>query len=115
MIIRGFGAVVLFMLAFAPTPLIAALLYALRNSFQKISHPLRQSYTMGILDQKIRASGAALINIPRILTMSAGPSIGGYLMGISTMFPPLLSGTIFTIGDICYWLFFKDLKLPEER
>ena len=114
-IIRGFGAVVMLLLAFAPTPLIAAILYALRNSFQKISHPLRQSYTMGILDPKIRAAGAGLINIPRILTMSAGPSIGGYLMGISTMFPPLVSETVFAIGDILYWIFFKDLKLPEEK
>jgi MFS family permease len=114
-IIRAFGAFFLFSLAFAPTPMIAAILYATRNAFQRISHPLRQSYMMTILDPKVRASGSGLINIPRLVTMTAGPSIGGYLLELSPMFPPLISGTIFAIGDLAYWLFFKDLKPPEEK
>lgn len=113
-IIRGLGAAFLFLLAFAPTPFIAAILYAFRNSLQHISHPLRESYKMAILEKNIRASGAGISNIPRIITMSIGPSIGGYLLEISTMYPPLISGIIFGIGDVCYWLFFKDIKPPEE-
>ncbi len=113
-IIRAIGAALMLSLAFAPTPLIAAILFASRNAFQRISHPLRESYMMAILDPKVRASGAGLINIPRLLTMTAGPSIGGYLLTINAMFPPLVSGTIFAIGDVTYWLFFKDIKPPEE-
>jgi MFS family permease len=114
-IIRAFGAFFMFSLAFAPTPLIAALLYASRNAFQRISHPLRESYVMAILDPQVRASGSALINIPRLLISTAGPSIGGYLIEISPFFPPFLSGIIFGFGDILYWLFFKDIKPPEEK
>jgi hypothetical protein len=113
-LIRAFGAFFLFSLAFAPTPLIAAILYATRNAFQRISHPLRESYVMAILDPQVRASGSALINIPRLLISTAGPSIGGYLIELSPIFPPLLSGTLFIIGDILYWVFFKDIKPPEE-
>lgn len=114
-IIRAFGAFFMLSLAFAPTPMIAAILFASRNAFQRISHPLRESYMMAVLDPKVRASGSGIINIPRLLTMTAGPSIGGYLLGISPMFPPLLSGIIFAIGDVTYWMFFKDLKPPEEQ
>ena len=113
-LIRAFGAFFMFSLAFAPTPFIAAILYASRNAFQRISHPLRESYVMAILDPRVRASGSALINIPRLLISTAGPSIGGYLIEISPVFPPLLSGTIFAVGDILYWMFFKDIKPPEE-
>ena len=113
-IIRAFGAFFMLSLAFAPTPLVAALLYASRNAFQRVSHPLRESYEMAILDPRVRASGAALINIPRLVISTAGPSIGGYLLEISPVFPPLLSGSVFALGDILYWLFFKDLKPPEE-
>jgi MFS family permease len=114
-IIRAFGAFFMLSLAFAPTPMIAAILFASRNAFQRISHPLRESYMMAVLDPKVRASGSGIINIPRLLTMTAGPSIGGYLLGISPMFPPLLSGIIFAIGDVTYWMFFKELKPPEEQ
>jgi hypothetical protein len=69
---------------------------------------------MAILDPRVRASGAALINIPRLVISTAGPSIGGYLIELSPVFPPLLSGTIFPVGDALYWIFFKDLKPPEE-
>jgi MFS family permease len=113
-IIRAFGAFYMFSLAFAPTPMIAAILYASRNAFQRVSHPLRESYVMAILDPRVRASGSALINIPRLLISTAGPSIGGYLIEISPFFPPLISGTIFAIGDVLYWVFFKDIKPPEE-
>jgi len=113
-LIRAFGAFFMLSLAFAPTPLVAAILYASRNAFQRVSHPLRESYEMAILDPLVRASGAALINIPRLVISTAGPSIGGYLLEISPVFPPLLSGTIFAIGDVLYWIFFKDLKPPEE-
>ena len=113
-LIRALGAFFMLSLAFAPTPLVAAILYASRNAFQRVSHPLRESYEMAILDPRVRASGAALINIPRLVISTAGPSIGGYLLEISPVFPPLLSGTIFAVGDALYWLFFKDLKPPEE-
>jgi len=113
-LIRALGAFFMFSLAFAPTPLVAAILYASRNAFQRISHPLRESYEMAILDPRVRASGAALINIPRLVISTAGPSIGGYLIELSPVFPPLLSGAIFALGDALYWMFFKDLKPPEE-
>ncbi|MFP3951015.1 MAG: MFS transporter [Candidatus Bathyarchaeia archaeon] len=112
--IRAIAAMLMLSIAFAPTALIAAILYACRNAFQRISHPLRESYMMAVLDSEIRASGAAIINIPRLITQVIGPSIGGYLLGLSTLLPPLTGGIIFTIGDALYWIFFKKIKPPEE-
>lgn len=113
--IRILGAAMMFLIAFAPNPLIAALLYAFRNAFQRISHPLRESYMMAMLDSELRASGAAIINLPRLITSTIGPSIGGYLLGVSTLYPPITSGLIWLLGNGLYWIFFKDMRPPEEQ
>ncbi len=55
-LIRAIGAVLISLLAVAPTPIIAALIYAARNFFQRMSHPLKQSFMLGIIDPEERAS-----------------------------------------------------------
>jgi len=114
-IIRAVGFILIAALAFCPTPTIAAVVYAARNAVQRMSHPLRESYIMAVLDPDVRASGSAFIEIPRIPASSVGPLIGGYLLEISTALNPLTSGAIFGLGDILYWMFFRDVKPPEER
>lgn len=114
-LIRAVGAALIALLAVAPTPLLAALIYAARNFFQRMSHPLRQSFMMGILNPEERASVASFASLPRVATGSLAPMVGGYLIEISYVLPPITSAAIFALGDVVYYLFFRNVRPPEER
>ena len=111
----GFSAV----MAFAPTYQFAAALYILRNFFMNIAWPIQQSYLMGTVTQKERASASAITYTVWGIGSSISPVLAGYLLsGTSfvSMSAPLVAGSMVYLGAaLLFYLFFRNIAPPEER
>ena len=110
------GAACAALIPFAPTPVLAALIYTARNAIQHISIPLRQPYMMAALQPEERVSAAGIVQLSSTVSRSIAPTLGGYMMQeLSTSLPLFVSAAVFTVSNGLYYLFFHKAKPPEER
>jgi len=77
---------------------------------------LSQSMIMGLVaeDERGAASGisGALWRLPNALSTF----IGAWLMGIGLLAEPfLIAGLFYIVSIILFWIYFRGVKLPEER
>jgi len=110
------GAISVGLLPFMPTYTLAALMYVARNSIQHISIPLRTSYTMAIFNREERASAASISNLGNTAAHTISSTLAGYLMeNVNIMLPPLISGVFVGVASQLYYVFFRNIRPPEER
>ncbi|MFP3255160.1 MAG: MFS transporter [Thermoplasmata archaeon] len=105
---RVIGSISLLLIAFSPFMLLTALLYILRNGFQMGAIPIRQSFSMGIVDETERATSSGVTSFTRTGFSSLSPPISGNIIAYSIELPPLLSGLITLLDPILYYLLFKN-------
>jgi len=99
----------------SPNYLLAALFFASRYFFQRISWPVRQSYMLAVIPPEERASSIALINLSRMSSNAVAPTIGGYLLqSISTSLPFFISSSLVAGAAAIYFLLFRRILPPEE-
>ncbi|RLG44413.1 MAG: hypothetical protein DRN92_08070, partial [Thermoproteota archaeon] len=99
-----------------PSYTAAALLQGFKSAFSMIDVPLRQSYLMGVIKRSKRASAAGASSTVRMISATVAPTISGYLFQyVSIMFPFFVGASFQLASAVLLWLFFKDLKPPEER
>jgi len=112
---RLIGCAILAAMALMPNFWLAAVMYALRTVFNTLSVPVRQSYLMGVIEPSERASAAGFSNSPSQVGTALSPFLAGYLMEHVWLGLPLEGGAVLqTINALLYWLFFRDLRPPEE-
>jgi len=110
------GAISVGLLPFMPTYTLAALMYVARNSIQHISIPLRTSYTMAVFNREERASAASISNLGNTAAHTISSTMAGYLIeNVNIMLPPLISGVFVGIASQLYYVFFRNIKPPEEK
>ncbi|RLG53665.1 MAG: hypothetical protein DRO00_03415 [Thermoproteota archaeon] len=99
-----------------PSYTAAALLQGFKSAFSMIDVPLRQSYLMGVIKRSKRASAAGASSTVRMVSATVTPTISGYLFQyVSIMFPFFVGASFQLASAVLLWLFFKDIKPPEER
>lgn len=99
-----------------PSYTAAALLQGFKSAFSMIDVPLRQSYLMGVIKRSKRASAAGASSTVRMISATVAPTISGYLFQyVSIMFPFFVGASFQLASAVLLWLFFKDIKPPEER
>jgi len=97
-----------------PTFTLAGIFFALRMAVNSLGMPSRQSYVMGVADERRRGSVAALGMLPSQVTASLSPAIGGLLMQ-AVLDTPLFGAALFTGANcISYYFAFRHLPPPEE-
>jgi MFS family permease len=112
---RLVGIGFLIAMTFMPTFILAATLYALRMVTVTLGVPIAQSYLMGVIDPSERASAAGLATVPWQVGSSASPYLAGYLMQYVALDLPLeLSAALTALSAVLYYLFFRDIRPPEE-
>ena len=112
---RAFSVVVLALMAVVPTFLVASILLALRTGLNSLGIPARQSYTMGVAEERRRGTVAALGSLPSMVTSSISPVVGGALMG-AFLDTPIVGATLFMgVNTVAYYLAFRNTRPPEER
>ncbi|MDA8102005.1 MAG: MFS transporter [Nitrospiraceae bacterium] len=112
---RLIQALLLVPFAFAPTFLMAGILYLVRMIAQRLAMPLRQSYVQARVPPEERARVAALANLPSQGAMAASPALSGYLFDVAPLEVPfMIGGVLQLVSTLFYWGFFSKSPPPEE-
>ena len=108
--------IMLLLFAFAPTVIIAIVLWLLRSLFDEMDVPTRQAYMMGITDSDEHAIMAGSANLGRGLGRIPSATVTGWLWaGALTVTPWVASGTIKIAYDIAIWLAFRRVQIPSPE
>jgi len=100
---------------FAPSFAIAGALFAFRMAANSLGLPARQSFTMGVADERRRGTVAAFSSLPSLMTSSVSPVVGGALMG-ELLSTPLIGAALFMgLNTVAYYFAFRRTRPPEER
>ncbi|MDH2900675.1 MAG: MFS transporter [archaeon] len=95
--------------------ILAAIFFVARNIFVNISWPVMQSYMMGIVAEKERATITGIATTAWGLANAVGTLIGGSLLASGMLYLPFVIGVAGYIGSsIALWIFFRRVKPPEE-
>lgn len=101
--------------ALMPSFGLAAAFYLMRMIANTLSIPVRQSYLMGVIPPEQRASAAGMSNLPSQATSSISPTLAGYVIdNVSLDLPLEFAAALQAIYTILYYLFFRNLRPPEE-
>lgn len=116
---QALSALLLMSMIFAPTYEIAAVLLIARNFFMNASWPIQQSYLMGTVSPKERASASAITYTVWGVGSSISPILAGYLLSgtsfLSISAPVAIGGAIYLVSAISFYYFFRKIAPPEER
>jgi MFS family permease len=105
-----------FLTPFMPSFAIVAASRLFMSVFSNIDVPLRHSYIMGVIQSKQRASTYGVIQVVSRFTSAGAPAIAGYLYEfVSLSFPFYGAGFFQFASAATMYLFFKDIKPPEEK
>ena len=105
-----------FLTPFMPSFAIVAASRLFMSVFSNIDVPLRHSYIMGVTQSKQRASTYGVIQVVSRFTSAGAPAIAGYLYEfVSLSFPFYGAGFFQFASAATMYLFFKDIKPPEEK
>jgi MFS family permease len=112
---RTFTVGLLLAMAAMPTFALAGLCFLLRMAFNSLGLPARQSFVMGVADERRRGAVAAFGSLPSLVTSTASPVVGGVLME-SVLNTPLYGAALFTGASLVgYYYAFRHVVPPEER
>lgn len=115
-VVRVVQSLLLVPMALAPTFAVAGGVYLVRMLVQRVSMPLRQSYSVGLAEPDERAGVAALSNFPAQLTMAASPLATGYLFEeVSLSLPFEIGAALQMAAGGLFWGFFRRHPPEEER
>jgi MFS family permease len=94
---------------------LAAILYIVRCIFVNISWPVLQSYMMGIVAEKERATITGVATTAWGLANAVGTLIGGALLAAGLLSLPFVIAFAGYLGSaFALWAFFRGVKPPEE-
>jgi MFS family permease len=95
--------------------ILAAIFFVARNIFVNISWPVMQSYMMGIVAEKERATMTGITTTAWGLANAVGTLLGGALLASRILYLPFAIGFAgYCSSSIVLWIFFRGVKPPEE-
>jgi MFS family permease len=111
---RAVGLLLMVAMAFVGNFWAAGLLYMARMAFNSLGMPARQSFAMGVADERYRSRVAAFSTLPSQMTSAISPAIAGSLMD-QFLDVPIVGATLFMgLNVVAYWLLFRHVRPPEE-
>jgi MFS family permease len=94
----------------------AVALLLVRSLLSQMDVPTRTPYVMAVVTSAERPAAAGVTAVPRSLASALGPTLGGYLLGLSGFAWPLfLGGALKAIYDLTLLSMFRHVKPPEEQ
>ncbi len=98
-----------------PTYTIIAYMRGFMSLFSMIDVPLRQSYLMGVIKSKRKASAAGIVAVVSRFTAAGAPLLSGYIMQFISIDLPFFLAAGFQLASASLmYLIFKDVKPPGE-
>lgn len=109
------SCVFLMLMPISPYFELAAILFVPRAVLVTISWPIMQSYMMGIVSERERATVTGITYTAWALLASIGTYLGGAFLGEEYLSLPFVIGIIgYLVSAILLYLFFRKIKPPEE-
>ncbi|MHB1530438.1 MAG: MFS transporter [Acidiferrobacteraceae bacterium] len=109
---RVVGAVLLFIMPFAPTFSVATVLYVLRSAMNRGTAGARQAINMGIVRAHRRGLAASLNNISLQVPRAIGPVLTGILFSAGALAAPFVIGAGF---QLLYVFFYQRMFRNYDR
>jgi MFS family permease len=110
------SSLLLMTVPFAPSFLVAAILFLLREGLVEMDVPTRQSYVMAMVRPEERTFASGITHLVRLGSWAAAPGFAGLLMRTFTLGTPLFVGAAMKIGyDILLFIAFRHQTPPEEH
>ena len=107
--------IALILFAFAPTVIIAVVLWLLRALFDEMDVPTRQAYMMGITETDEHSIMAGTANLGRGLGRIPSATVTGWLWaGALTITPWVAAGTLKIAYDFAIWIAFRRVTIPPR-
>ncbi|MCW4037402.1 MAG: MFS transporter [Candidatus Bathyarchaeota archaeon] len=99
-----------------PSYMLVAILRLFMSLFSSIDVPLRQSYLMGVIKSRSRASAVGVVTVVRGVTSAGIPSLTGYFFEYVSIDLPFYFASAFRLASasLMYFLF-KDIKPEGEK
>ncbi len=104
---RILSSLTLILMAFTPLLYLTTTLFVLRNGMQMGAIPIRQSFSMGIVDESERATSSGTTSMVRTGFSSVSPPIAGNLISMNIDYPPLIGGVITMVDPFLYYFLFR--------
>jgi MFS family permease len=111
------ASIMLMLIPFMPSLELTVGLILVRALITQMDVPVRQSYTMAVVEPDERSAAAGITNVVRSLTSAIGPGISTPLIvvpGLSVI-PFLAGGALKIAYDLTLWKLFASRPAPEER
>ncbi len=105
---RVISSISLIAMAFTPILIVTAIFFAIRQGMQMGAVPVRQSFSMGIVDESERATTSGTASMVRTGFSSVSPPISGNLISMNIDYPPLIGGVITLADPILYYFLFRN-------
>ncbi|MEM0016661.1 MAG: MFS transporter [Saccharolobus sp.] len=103
---------ILFIMPFSDSLLIAGTLYVLRNTLMNLTAPLMNTLIFKAVREEERSRISSMLQLIDAIPRSIGPSLTGYLFDIGNLSVPFfITGTLYLISTLLFYTFFKDLKV----
>ena len=110
------STVFMFFTPLSPNFALAGLVYSLRALLMNMASPLSQSMIMGLVAEDERGAASGISGASWRLPNALSSFIGAWLMGIGLLAEPFLIAGLFYIGSIIlFWIYFRKVKMPEEK
>jgi MFS family permease len=94
---------------------VAAIFFVIRAVLTTVSWPILQSYMMGIVLERERATVTGITYTAWALMSSVGTFLGGALLGEGQLTLPFVIGVFgYVTSAVLLFLFFRKIKPPEE-
>jgi MFS family permease len=108
---RAAGVVFTVLLAISPIYPLAALFVILRAASAMSAMPIRQSYTMGIVESDLRGTASGVSGVARRIPAAFSPAIAGYWITMGEFELPFFASALFMGANaILYFLWFRNIK-----
>ncbi|MFL6478798.1 MAG: MFS transporter [Nitrososphaera sp.] len=109
--------VLLILVGFAPTPLLAIALYLGRMALSQMDVPTRQSYVVAVVREEERTSAAAITNISRNISQAISPSLSGSILQLLPLLsaPFVIGGLLKIVYDLALYFQFRNVSPAEEK
>jgi predicted MFS family arabinose efflux permease len=100
--------------AFAPSAGVAVAFLLLRSLLSQMDVPPRQALVVSVVEPSERAAAAAYTGLTRSLASTAGPSLGGALMGLWSGAPFLACGALKSAYDLALFALFRSVRPSDD-
>jgi MFS family permease len=111
------ASIMLILIPFMPTLELTVGLILLRALVTQMDVPVRQSYTMAVVEPDERSAAAGITNVVRSLTSAIGPGLSTPLIVVPGLWViPFVASGVLKVGyDLTLWKLFSSRPAPEEQ